>query len=96
MANVESIDINDALFCPAHLKEICTECDCDLREENDSFYGFDPAPREGLEAPAAHLNKEGTYECKKHKNPSCTQCFGWKKQITRARVVAKKAAGKKS
>jgi hypothetical protein len=59
--SAESIEVNDGLFCPTHLKEVvsfssllphlantenmnffslsCTECKCDQREENDSFFG---------------------------------------------------------
>lgn len=74
---------------------------------------FDPIDRDGIEAPAATVNKDGQYQCKKHGstgvcpsplarsiadyciwNAGCNQCFGWKKQITRARTAAKKA-GKK-
>ncbi|OCH92813.1 hypothetical protein OBBRIDRAFT_790829 [Obba rivulosa] len=88
-----SIEINDALFC-SHFKEVCTTCGFDGREENDTFFGFDPIDREGIEAPASSTNKEGVYQCKKHGSAACTQCYGWKKQITRARTAAKKA-GKK-
>ncbi|EIM87653.1 uncharacterized protein STEHIDRAFT_56805 [Stereum hirsutum FP-91666 SS1] len=108
MAEVEapaSLEINDALFCQ-HFKEVCTDCGVDTREENDAFFGFDPIDREGLEAPAATVTKDGTYQCKKHGSPcayrskmlrhsACNQCYGWKKQITRARTAAKKA-GKKA
>ncbi|KAJ7113744.1 hypothetical protein C8R43DRAFT_131304 [Mycena crocata] len=87
------IEINDALFCP-HFKEVCADCSTDTREENDAFFGFDPIDRDGLEAPPAIINKDGVYQCKKHANTGCTQCHGWKKQITRARAAAKKA-GKK-
>lgn len=72
---------------------------------------FDPIDREGIEAPASSVNKEGVYQCKKHGSPctclglplpvlawfaerclvACNQCYGWKKQITRARTAAKKA-----
>ncbi|KAJ7076762.1 hypothetical protein B0H15DRAFT_790275 [Mycena belliarum] len=118
-----TIEINDALFCP-HFKEVCGECAFDGREENDAFFGFDPIEREALLAPAAIVNKDGVYQCKKHAatgewfalsapgRPSapfvlrvciplvtvpplrCTQCYGWKKQITRARAAAKKAGRK--
>lgn len=91
--STSSIEINDALFCP-HFKEVCSTCSFDGREENDSFFGFDPIDREGIEAPASSTNKEGVYQCKKHGSTACTQCYGWKKQITRARTAAKKA-GKK-
>jgi len=88
-----TIEINDAIFCQ-HLKEVCTECQYDGREENDAFYGFDPIDRVGLEAPTVTTTKDGVYQCKKHGSAECNQCFGWKKQITRARAAAKKA-GKK-
>ncbi|KZT10404.1 uncharacterized protein LAESUDRAFT_721767 [Laetiporus sulphureus 93-53] len=91
--SVASIEINDALFCP-HFKEVCSDCNFDGREENDTFFGFDPIDREGIEAPQVSTNKEGQYQCKKHGSISCNQCFGWKKQISRARTAAKKA-GKK-
>ncbi|ETW76191.1 hypothetical protein HETIRDRAFT_412329 [Heterobasidion irregulare TC 32-1] len=87
------IEINDAIFCQ-HYKEVCGECSADFREENDTFFGFDPIDREGIEAPAATVNKGGAYQCKKHGSLSCNQCYGWKKQITRARTAAKKS-GKK-
>ncbi|KAI0659041.1 hypothetical protein C8Q70DRAFT_933805 [Cubamyces menziesii] len=70
-------------------------------EINDAYFCqhfkevFDPIDREGLEAPASSQNKDGVYQCKKHGSPTCNQCYGWKKQITRARAAAKKA-GKKS
>ncbi|KAJ3996647.1 hypothetical protein F5050DRAFT_1807537 [Lentinula boryana] len=97
MAEVESspatIEINDAIFCQ-HFKEVCSACEYDGREENDAFFGFDPIDREGIEAPAASVNKDGNYQCKKHALTACNQCYGWKKQITRLRIQAKKA-GKK-
>jgi len=89
-----SLEINDALFCQ-HFKEVCAECSFDGREENDGMFGFDPLDREGLEAPASTVNKDGQYTCKKHGSANCNQCYGWKKQITRARQAAKKA-GKKT
>jgi len=89
-----SVEIADALFCQQHFKEVCADCTFDGREDNDAFYGFDPIDREGLESPQVSTDKNGTYMCKKHGSASCKQCFGWKKQITRARAVAKKA-GKK-
>ncbi|KAI0088782.1 hypothetical protein BDY19DRAFT_993618 [Irpex rosettiformis] len=95
VAAAPSVEINDALFCQGHLKEVCGDCSFDGREENDAFFGFDPIDREGLEAPAASPNKEGVYQCKKHSSTTCNQCFGWKKQLTRSRAAAKKA-GKKS
>ncbi|KAF8500378.1 hypothetical protein F5888DRAFT_1379957 [Russula emetica] len=88
-------EINDAVFCLTHFKEVCTDCDVDLREENDGFFGFDSnIDREGLEALPTGQNKDNVYQCKKHSSPKCNQCYGWKKQITRARTAAKKA-GKK-
>ncbi|KIK79772.1 hypothetical protein PAXRUDRAFT_160355 [Paxillus rubicundulus Ve08.2h10] len=93
MAEVATVEINDAVFC-THLKEVCTECDYDGREENDAFYGFDPIDRSPIEAPPTTTNKDGVYQCKKHGSAECTQCFGWKKQITRARTAAKKAGRK--
>ncbi|KAG7086920.1 hypothetical protein E1B28_002836 [Marasmius oreades] len=97
MAEVASppatIEINEALFC-SHFKEICEECSYDGREENDSFFGFDFIDRDPIEPPATTQNKDGVYQCKKHGSAGCTQCFGWKKQITRLRTAAKKA-GKK-
>ncbi|KAI0065047.1 hypothetical protein BV25DRAFT_1799217 [Artomyces pyxidatus] len=103
-----TVEINDALFCQ-HFKEVCSECNVDNREENDGFFGFDFMEREGLEAPPASITKDGVYQCKKHgsactlrirddthatSTAACNQCYGWKKQITRARAAAKKA-GKK-
>ncbi|EPQ53411.1 hypothetical protein GLOTRDRAFT_130750 [Gloeophyllum trabeum ATCC 11539] len=85
------VEINDALFCK-HFKEVCAECDYDGRADNDAMFGFDPIDREGLEANSATLNKEGQYVCKKHGSANCNQCYGWKKQITKARAAAKKAA----
>ncbi|KAF9813547.1 hypothetical protein IEO21_05528 [Rhodonia placenta] len=92
--SANSVEINDALFCQ-HFKEVCAVCSFDGREENDAFFGFDPIDREGLEAPPSSVNKEGQHQCKKHGSTACSQCYGWKKQITRARTAAKKA-GKKS
>ncbi|KAJ7823032.1 hypothetical protein B0H13DRAFT_2446498 [Mycena leptocephala] len=88
-----TIEINDVMFC-THFKEVCTDCNCDGREENDAFFGFDPIDREGIEAPPAIVNKDGVYQSKKHASAACNQCYGWKKQIARARAAAKKA-GKK-
>ncbi|KAJ3992265.1 hypothetical protein F5050DRAFT_963079 [Lentinula boryana] len=68
-AKIESspatIEINDAIFCQ-HFKEVCSACEYDGREENDAFFGFNPIDREGIEAPAASVNKDGNYQCKKH------------------------------
>ncbi|KAF5348350.1 hypothetical protein D9758_010944 [Tetrapyrgos nigripes] len=90
----QTVEINDAVFCSQHTKEVCEDCSYDGREENDGFFGFDFIDREALEAPAVTMNKDGQYQCKKHASTACNQCFGWKKQITRARTAAKKA-GKK-
>jgi len=89
-----TVEIADALFCQSHLKEVCEDCGYDGREDNDAFYGFDPIDREGLESPQVSTNKDGEYCCKKHASPTCNQCFGWKKQINRARTAAKKAGRK--
>ncbi|KAI0044781.1 hypothetical protein FA95DRAFT_1457095, partial [Auriscalpium vulgare] len=86
-----TVEIHDAVFCQQHLKEVCTECSVDTREENDGFFGFDFFEREGIEAPPVTTTKDGEYSCKKHGSASCNQCLGWKKQITRARTAAKKA-----
>ncbi|KIK70026.1 hypothetical protein GYMLUDRAFT_34462 [Collybiopsis luxurians FD-317 M1] len=94
MAEAATIEINDAIFCQQHLKEVCEDCNYDGREENDAFFGLDPIDREGIEAPAGTVNKEGQHQCKKHGSTACNQCYGWKKQITRLRTQAKKA-GKK-
>ncbi|KLO93099.1 uncharacterized protein LW93_6092 [Fusarium fujikuroi] len=86
-----TVEINDAVFCQQHLAEICDDCNADLREENDAFYGFDTIDRDAIETPDASVNDDGVYVCNKHHNGTCSQCFGWKKQITRARMAAKKA-----
>ncbi|KLP07156.1 uncharacterized protein LW94_6431 [Fusarium fujikuroi] len=86
-----TVEINDAVFCQQHLAEICDDCNADLREENDAFYGFDTIDRDAIETPDASVNDDGVYVCNKHHNGTCSQCFGWKKQITRARAAAKKA-----
>jgi hypothetical protein len=31
----------------------CTDCNFDGREENDTFFGFDPIDHEGIDAPPA-------------------------------------------
>ncbi|KAN0129656.1 hypothetical protein V8E53_012476 [Lactarius tabidus] len=90
----KTVEINDAVFCAGHFKEVCTECDVDLREENDGFFGFDFIDRDGIDAPATGQNKDNVYQCKKHSSTSCNQCYGWKKQITRSRAAAKKAGRK--
>ncbi|KAG6894369.1 hypothetical protein C0992_006417 [Termitomyces sp. T32_za158] len=72
-----TVEINDAIFCGAHLKEV-----------------FDPIDRDPIDSPSVTQTKDGDYQCKKHGSAGCNQCFGWKKQITKARTAAKKA-GKK-
>jgi len=89
-----TVEIADALFCQSHLKEVCEDCNYDGREDNDAFYGFDPTDRDPIGSPQVSTNKDGEYCCKKHGSPTCTQCFGWKKQINRARTAAKKAGRK--
>ncbi|KAJ7864557.1 hypothetical protein B0H13DRAFT_2563627, partial [Mycena leptocephala] len=44
----------------------CTDCNFDGREENDTFFGFDPIDHEGIDAPPATLTKDEVYQCKKH------------------------------
>ncbi|KAH9974718.1 hypothetical protein BGW80DRAFT_1204854, partial [Lactifluus volemus] len=63
----------------------CSDCDIDLREENDVFFGgFGPpsALRLCLCLSRSHSGWNRV---------ECSQCYGWKKQITRARAAAKKA-----
>ncbi|KAG2018038.1 hypothetical protein CC2G_007493 [Coprinopsis cinerea AmutBmut pab1-1] len=86
-----TVEINDAMFCEPHLREVCSDCSYDGREENDSFFGLDPMDRDEIDSPAVTKNKDGIYQCKKHGSAECKQCFNWKKQITRARTEAKKA-----
>ncbi|KAF8317513.1 uncharacterized protein EI90DRAFT_3056712 [Cantharellus anzutake] len=83
------------MVCAAHLQEVCADCDYDGREDNDAFFGLDTIDRDPLNIPNASTNKEGVYQCKKHSNPKCPQCFGWKKQIQKLQKEAKKA-GKKN
>ncbi|KAF5693115.1 het-E-1 heterokaryon incompatibility protein [Fusarium denticulatum] len=85
------VEINDAMFCQEHLAEICEDCSVDLRDENDGFYGFDTIDRDAIETPDASANQDGVYVCNKHNSGTCSGCFGWKKQILRARAAAKKA-----
>ncbi|KAI9507534.1 hypothetical protein F5148DRAFT_981271 [Russula earlei] len=94
VAPSKTVEINEAVFCLAHLKEVCADCEVDLREENDGYFGFDSVDREGLEAPPTGQNKDNVYQCKKHGSAKCSQCYGWKKQITRARAAAKKSGRK--
>ncbi|KAH6960203.1 hypothetical protein DER45DRAFT_154759 [Fusarium avenaceum] len=85
-----TVEINDAVFCQAHLKEICDECEVDLREENDAFYGLDTIDRNAIECPPTTFSDAGGYSCVKHTSSTCNMCFGWKKAITRARAGAKR------
>ncbi|KAH9974724.1 hypothetical protein BGW80DRAFT_1302317, partial [Lactifluus volemus] len=62
----KTVEINDAVFCLSHFKEVCSDCDVDLREENDGFFRFDFIDRDGLEAPPTGQNKDNVYQCKKH------------------------------
>ncbi|KAG8767877.1 hypothetical protein FRC12_005963 [Ceratobasidium sp. 428] len=86
-----SVDIADCIFCANHRLEACTECSFDGREDNDTTFGFDPIDREPLDLPATQTNKDGVIQCKKHANPDCKQCYGWKKQLTKLHRDAKKA-----
>ncbi|KAG9076818.1 hypothetical protein FRC06_009306 [Ceratobasidium sp. 370] len=96
-----SVDIADCIFCANHRLEVCKECEFDGREDNDTTFGslvltqsakFDPNPIRGpLDLPATTTNKEGVIQCKKHANPDCKQCYGWKKQLTKLHKEAKKA-----
>ncbi|KAJ7511494.1 hypothetical protein B0H11DRAFT_1951845, partial [Mycena galericulata] len=80
-----TIEINDALFC-SHFKEVCADCAFDGREENDTFFGFDPVDREGIEAPPATVTKDGVYQCKKHASTSATNVTaGRNRSLVRAR-----------
>ncbi|KAF7293884.1 hypothetical protein HMN09_01184500 [Mycena chlorophos] len=88
-----TVEINDMVFC-SHFKEVCSDCSFDGREDNDAVLGFDFIDRDGIELPVTTLNKDGQYQCKKHGSPSCSQCYGFKKQINKLRLAAKKA-GKK-
>ncbi|KAI6764233.1 hypothetical protein HG530_008022 [Fusarium avenaceum] len=66
LTTMATVEINEAVFCQAHLKEICDECEVDLREENDAFYGFDTIDRNALECPPTTLSDAGEYSCAKH------------------------------
>ncbi|KZT61662.1 hypothetical protein CALCODRAFT_413732, partial [Calocera cornea HHB12733] len=92
--STSSVEIADALFCHAHGQEVCKDCQFDGREDNNTFFGFDPIDREPLSVPAYTVNKDGKYNCKKHASDSCAQCYNWKKQISKLNKEAKKA-GKK-
>ncbi|KAJ5900346.1 uncharacterized protein N7473_004416 [Penicillium subrubescens] len=86
-----TIEINDAVFCSSHKQEVCKDCDNDSREENDAFFGFDPIDRDALHVPSVRQNEHNDYVCEKHGSAGCSQCFNWKKQLTRLRMAAKKA-----
>ncbi|KDN45815.1 hypothetical protein RSAG8_04648, partial [Rhizoctonia solani AG-8 WAC10335] len=85
-----TVEVNDCVFCSNHKLEVCEECGLDLREDNDAFYGFDSINRDPLECSALSTN-DGGFQCKKHGSSACSQCFGWKKQITILHEAAKKA-----
>ncbi|KAB5589377.1 hypothetical protein CTheo_7175 [Ceratobasidium theobromae] len=89
--SARSIEINNCLFCANHRLEVCRECDIDEREGNDGTFGFDPIDRGTLALPTLSTNKDGVLQCKKHSNPECNLCFGWKKQLTKLHAAAKKA-----
>ena len=92
LGSAGSVELNDCLFCSNHRLEVCKECELDSREDNDLTFGFDPAPtRAPLELPPLSSNKDGVLQCKKHSNPECKQCFGWKKQLQKLHTAAKKA-----
>ncbi|KAF8526558.1 hypothetical protein BU17DRAFT_82656 [Hysterangium stoloniferum] len=94
-ASTTTIEVNEALFCTQHQKEICTECPFDGREENDGFFGLTPWDRDPLELPTLMVqNKDGLWQCKKHTSTDCNLCFGWKKQLSRLHTKAKKAGRK--
>ncbi|KAF8601875.1 hypothetical protein BDV93DRAFT_524439 [Ceratobasidium sp. AG-I] len=96
LGSTGSIEIADCLFCANHKLEVCRECEFDGREDNDLTFGFEPAPARGsLDLPATTANKDGVIQCKKHANPDCRQCYGWKKQLTKLHKEAKKAGGGK-
>jgi len=87
------IEVNDCMFC-RHGKEVCSECECDNREENDGFFGLQHKQRDGMEMPSSTITKTGDYQCKKHGTSGCNQCYGWKKQITKLQKEAIKAGRK--
>ncbi|UZP43370.1 hypothetical protein NXS19_011186 [Fusarium pseudograminearum] len=70
-----SIEVNDILFCQEHFAEVCDECCVDLREENDSFYGFDSRDRDALTCPPVTVNNDGEVVCNEHDSATCSQCF---------------------
>ncbi|KAH6886832.1 hypothetical protein B0T10DRAFT_563067 [Thelonectria olida] len=84
-----TVEINDAVFCQDHLQEVCEECACDLREDNDAFYGFNSIDRASLQCPPVAMN-DGYYTCEAHSSGNCSLCFGWKKQILKAQKEAKR------
>jgi len=88
-AGTGNLEVNDCVFCQ-HGKEVCNDCDFDGREENDTFFGLDPKERSPMELPPSIVNKAGVYQCKKHGNSGCNQCYGWKKQITKLQREATK------
>ncbi|KAI0287657.1 hypothetical protein BC826DRAFT_1042929 [Russula brevipes] len=72
----ETAEINEAVFCRSHFKEVCTDCNTDLREENDGYFGFDFFDRDGLEAPPTGQNKDNVFQCKKHSSASTSPPSG--------------------
>ncbi|KAG9003528.1 hypothetical protein FRB94_003048 [Tulasnella sp. JGI-2019a] len=92
--STQTIEVNDCVFC-THGKEICDECDYDGREENDGFFGLKHSDRDPLEMPATIVNKAGDHQCKKHGTGNCSQCFNWKKMITKLQREAIKAGRRK-
>jgi len=95
MSAVETVEINDGVFCKEHILEVCDNCSFDGREENDSFFGLDTIDREPVSIPSEIHNKDGVYHCKKHSSSTCNNCFGWKKQIVKLQKDAKKAGKSK-
>ncbi|CAJ0544977.1 Ff.00g084860.m01.CDS01 [Fusarium sp. VM40] len=81
-----TVEINDAVFCQAHLKE-CDECEVDLREENDAFYGLNSTDRDALELLPATLTDDGLYSCAQHESSSLTD---WKSQPVLRVLVGRK------
>ncbi|KAJ4245246.1 hypothetical protein NW762_014116 [Fusarium torreyae] len=70
MNQASTVEINDAVFCQEHLKEICDDCGQDNREDNDSYYGFDSTERDALECPPTVLSDNNIYACEEHESPS--------------------------
>ncbi|KAJ4007512.1 hypothetical protein NW752_010171 [Fusarium irregulare] len=60
--------INDFVLCQEHILEVCDDCNFDLREENDAFYGYDSIDRDAVEVPPVTLADDGSYQCDKHQS----------------------------